>query len=73
MPPKKTTRKEFSQQTKQTAWNSAPKIRGKNPDIYRRTADGQIAHKTLDGKQINYHYDHKNSCQNGGTNSVRNC
>lgn len=43
------------------AWNNAHKIRGKNPDVYRKDDYGNIMYKSSYGRQsdMGWEIDHK--------------
>ena len=59
---------------KETAWNNAKPIKGKNPDVYRKDPYGNTMYKPSYGKQSNmgWEVDHKNPVAKGGTDSPRN-
>lgn len=56
------------------AWNNAHKIRGKNPDVYRKDDYGNIMYKSSYGKQseMGWEVDHRHPKSKGGTESPRN-
>ena len=56
------------------AWENAHKIRGRNPDVYRKDDYGNIIYKSSYGKQIEMgqEIDHKHTKTKGGTDSSRN-
>lgn len=59
---------------KEQAWNNAKKIRGKNPNLYRRDSEGNEIYKPAYGKygEKSWEVHHKNPLSRGGTNSPRN-
>ena len=63
-----------SKTEREKAWNKASKVRGKNPDLYRRDAKGNELYKPSYGKQglKSWEIDHKKPTSKGGTNSQRN-
>ena len=56
------------------AWNNASKIKGKNPDVYRKDAYGNEIYKASYGKQSEkgWEVDHKHPVSKGGTDSNKN-
>lgn len=56
------------------AWEDAHKVRGKNPDLYRKDDYGNMMYKPSYGKQsqMGWELDHKFPKSKGGTNSSRN-
>ena len=56
------------------AWENAHKIRGRNPDVYRKDDYGNIIYKSSYGKQseMGWEIDHKHPKSKGGTDSSRN-
>ncbi len=59
---------------KEHAWNNAKKIRGKNPNLYRRDSEGNEICKWAYGKKgpKSWEIHHKHPLSRGGTNSPRN-
>lgn len=59
---------------KETAWNNAKIIRGKNPDVYRKDAYGNTIFKSSYGLQseMGWEVDHKHPVSKGGSNQPRN-
>jgi len=58
----------------ETSWDKASKMRGKNPDVWRKDACGNPMKKGSYGTQGQYGWevDHKNPKKNGGTDCSRN-
>jgi hypothetical protein len=58
----------------ETVWNSAPKIRGQDPELYRRDAYGNVLYKHSYGKptQMGWHIDHIKPTSLGGSDHPRN-
>lgn len=56
------------------AWNNAHKIRGENPDVYRRDDYGNIMYKLSYGRQseMGWEIDHKHPISKGGTDTPNN-
>ena len=56
------------------AWESADKIRGKNPEVYRQDAYGNTMYRASQGKrtEMGWEMDHKHPLAKGGTNHTRN-
>ena len=56
------------------AWNNAHKMRGKNPDVYRKDDYGNIMYRSSYGKQsdMGWEVDHRHPVSKGGTDSSRN-
>lgn len=63
-----------SKTDREKAWAKAPKVRGKNPDLYRRDAKGNELYKHSYGKQgpKSWEIDHKKPKAKGGSNHQRN-
>ena len=59
---------------KQKAWNNADKIRGKNPNLYRKDPYGNTIYKSSYGlkSEMGWEIDHKHPSSKGGTDSPRN-
>ena len=59
---------------KDYVWAQADKIRGKNPDLYRRDAMGNTLYYPNHGKysEMGWHIDHIKPQAAGGTDSPRN-
>ena len=55
-------------------WGKATPIRGKNPDVYRRDAEGNVIRKPSYGTQGKYGWqiDHIKPKSKGGSDNVRN-
>ena len=58
----------------ENAWNKASKVRGKNPDLYRRDVKGNELYKPSYGKQgvKSWEIDHKKPKAKGGSDHQRN-
>ena len=56
------------------AWSNAHKVRGKNPDVYRKDDYGNLIYKSSYGKQseMAWEVDHIHPKSKGGTDSQRN-
>lgn len=56
------------------AWNNAHKIRGKNPEVYRRDDYGNVMYKPSYGRQseMGWEIDHKHPISKGGTDIPNN-
>lgn len=56
------------------AWDKAHRVRGKNPELYRKDDFGNIMYKPSYGKQSNmgWEVDHIHPKAKGGTDSLRN-
>ncbi|MBC8401510.1 MAG: HNH endonuclease [Candidatus Marinimicrobia bacterium] len=59
---------------KDHAWDNAKKIRGRNPESWRRDTQGNIIRHGSYGTQGDYGWevDHKNPIAKGGTEHLRN-
>lgn len=59
---------------KEHAWDIANKIKGKNPDMYRKDPYGNEIYKTSYGKkgEKSWEIDHKNPINKDGTENLRN-
>ncbi len=59
---------------KNWAWDQAPKVRGKSPDLYRRDEMGNEIYKPSYGLQgdKSWEIDHRNPVAKGGTDHRRN-
>ena len=57
-----------------SAWDSANRIRGKNPNLYRKDAYGNTIYKSSYGKQsdMGWELDHKHPVSRGGTDALKN-
>ena len=55
-------------------WEKAKKVRGKNPDLYRRDAKGNVIFKSSHGKAspMGWEVDHKKPKAKGGSDHRRN-
>lgn len=64
----------ISESVIQTLWEKAPKVRGKNPDLYRKDAQGNQVYFPSYGKysEQGFEIDHKKPISKGGSNSIRN-
>jgi 5-methylcytosine-specific restriction endonuclease McrA len=58
----------------EATWERTPKVRGKDPDLYRRDSMGNEIYKPSYGKQSEkgWEVDHKNPKANDGTDHGRN-
>lgn len=56
------------------AWGNAHKVRGRNPDVYRKDDYGNLIYKSSYGKQseMGWEIDHIYPKSKGGTDSQRN-
>ena len=63
-----------TKKNKEATWSKAQKIKGKNPDVYRKDVQGNIMYKSSYGKnsKFGWEIDHKNPKANGGTNHPKN-
>lgn len=63
-----------SKDDREWAWEQARKIRGKNPDLYRRDEEGNELFKPSYGMngEKSWEIDHRNPRAKDGTNSRRN-
>ena len=63
-----------SKRQKEIAWQNAGKVRGKNPNLYRRDVLGNEIYKPAYGTQgeKGWEVDHSNPRSSGGTDSPRN-
>ena len=63
-----------SKQQKETAWQNTGRVRGKNPNLFRRDALGNEIYKPAYGTQgeKGWEVDHSNPKSRGGTDSPRN-
>lgn len=63
-----------TEKQKEKAWDNAKKIRGKNPELYRRDEYGNTIYKPSYGKTSNmgWEVDHTHPKAKGGTESLRN-
>ena len=59
---------------KEAAWDNASKVRGKNPDLYRKDSSGNKIYKSSYGKKsdMGWEVDHKNPKSKGGSESTKN-
>ena len=59
---------------RETAWQNTPKVRGKNPNLYRRDVLGNEIYKPAYGTMGDkgWEVDHSNPKSRGGTDSSRN-
>lgn len=59
---------------KESAWEKATPIRGKNPNLWRRDPEGNKIYKPAHGKadKQGWEVDHKNPKSKGGTDNPRN-
>lgn len=63
-----------SQDDIEWAWNKTKKIRGKNPNLYRRDEEGNQIYKPAYGTngEQGWEIDHRNPTSKGGTDHRRN-
>ncbi len=63
-----------TQEMVKIAWENAHKIRGKNPDVYRKDDQGNNLYYGSYGKQseMGWEVDHKHPVSKGGTNTSKN-
>ena len=63
-----------SKSDREKAWDKAPKVRGKSPDLYRRDSKGNELFKPSYGKQskMGWEIDHKKPKAKGGSDNQRN-
>ena len=63
-----------SEKQKQTAWENAKPIKGKNPDVYRKDTYGNVIYKPSYGKQsdMGWEGEHKHPVSKGGSDSPKN-
>ena len=63
-----------TRQQQEIAWQNTPKVRGKNPNIYRRDVYGNEIYKPAYGTmgEKGWEVDHSNPRSRGGSNSSRN-
>ena len=63
-----------SNRQRETAWQNTQRIRGKNPNLFRKDAFGNEIYKPAYGTQgtKGWEIDHSNPRSRGGTNSSRN-
>jgi len=59
---------------RETAWQNTSKVRGKNPNLYRRDVYGNEIYKPAYGKmgEKGWEVDHSNPKSRGGTDSSKN-
>jgi len=59
---------------RETAWQSTPKVRGKNPNLYRRDVYGNEIYKPAYGTmgEKGWEVDHSNPKSRGSTDSSKN-
>jgi 5-methylcytosine-specific restriction endonuclease McrA len=55
-------------------WDKGTKVRGKNPDLYRKDSAGKKIYKPSYGKTsaMGWEVDHKKPRAKGGTDNIRN-
>ncbi len=63
-----------TKQQQEIAWQRTPKVRGKNPNLYRRDAYGNELYKPAYGTmgEKGWEVDHSNPKARGGTDSSKN-
>ena len=63
-----------TKEQRNTAWNNAKPIKGKNPDVYRQDAYGNTIYKSSYGKQseMGWEVDHKHPVSKGGSDRANN-
>jgi hypothetical protein len=59
---------------REIAWQNTPRVRGKNPNLYRRDVYGNEIYKPAYGKngEKSWEVDHSDPKSRGGTDSCRN-
>jgi 5-methylcytosine-specific restriction endonuclease McrA len=59
---------------KNAVWEKGEEIKGKNPDMYRRDADGHTIYKSSYGKdtKMGWNIDHIKPQSKGGSHGLRN-
>eukprot|EP00971_Amphidinium_carterae_P307012 6101233-Amphidinium_carterae.1 len=63
-----------SKQNVDKLWEMSKEIKGKDPDLYRRSADGSTMYKHNYGKdsKMGYQVDHIKARSSGGSDNIRN-
>jgi len=63
-----------TQRQKDYAWEKAEKVKGKNPDTWRRDSAGNLIRRGSYGTlgEYGWEVDHKNPKSKGGTDHLRN-
>lgn len=63
-----------SKKQQDQTWGNTSKVRGENPDVYRRDAKGDVIYRSSYGQQSNmgWEVDHSNPKSKGGTDNPRN-
>lgn len=63
-----------TQKQKDYAWENASKIRGKNPELYRRDEHGNEIYKSSYGKtsEMGWEVDHRKPLAKGGSQHLNN-
>ena len=64
----------YSKKTLDKVWDKGTPVRGKNPEVYRRDANGNVIYKPSHGKQgpMSWEVDHKKPKAKRGSDSLRN-
>jgi len=65
---------DFSEERQDQVWDKGKKVRGKNPDLYRKDSQGNILYKPSYGKQseMGWEIDHSKPKSKGGTDHLNN-
>ena len=77
MPRRRATNREgrrFDDERVQEVWERGEKIPGKDPDLYREDAAGNVIYRPSYGKnsEMGWEVDHKKPVDEGGTDNLRN-
>lgn len=66
--------RKFDDDRVQEVWERGKKIPGKDPDLYREDAAGNVIYRPSYGKEteMGWEVDHKNPVDRGGTDNLRN-
>lgn len=66
--------RKFDDDRVQEVWERGKKIQGKDPDLYREDAAGNVIYRPSYGKntEMGWEVDHKNPVNRGGTDNLRN-
>jgi 5-methylcytosine-specific restriction endonuclease McrA len=64
----------FNEEQIQSVWEKGKKIAGKDPNLYREDAVGNIIYRRSYGKisEMGWEVDHKKPVDKGGTDNLRN-
>jgi len=62
------------QNKKDEVWEKGKKVRGKDPDLYRKDDEGNLMYKHSYGKstEMGWEIDHSKAQKDGGTNHLNN-